>query len=178
MPDQRMTTRYEIPGQARFLTFSCEGRLPLFEFPGAMHAFARSLTAARETGSFQLFAWVVMPEHVHLLIKPSLPAHPVPGVLRSIKEPVARSVLKAMREAESPWVRRVTRADGRSRFWLEGGGFDRNVRDMNELGNEAEYIHYNPVRRKLVNKATDWEWSSARWYAQNRENTVPVDPIQ
>jgi len=152
--------------------------MPLLGDGAIRDRFVSHVETQRERLRFRVFAWVVMPEHVHLLIKPSLPAHPVPGVLRSIKEPVARSVLKAMREAESPWVRRVTRADGRSRFWLEGGGFDRNVRDMNELGNEAEYIHYNPVRRKLVNKATDWEWSSARWYAQNRENTVPVDPIQ
>lgn len=143
-----------------------------------MNTFARSLNTARNSGAFQMFAWVLMPEHVHLLIKPNLPDHPVPSILQAIKEPVARAVLKTMREAESPWVSRVTRDNGRSRFWLQGGGFDRNVRDIKELSIEAEYIHLNPVRRGLVSKATDWEWSSANWYAGNRDNTVPIDPIR
>ncbi|MFG0306079.1 MAG: transposase [Phycisphaerales bacterium JB040] len=177
MSHRRKLRRFEIPGQARFLTFSCESRLPLLTAPGAMRAFAESLASARDSGSFELFAWVVMPEHVHLLIRPRLPEHPVPGILRSIKEPVARSVLRSMREADSHWLGRITRSNGRARFWLEGGGFDRNVRDRRELAGEAAYIHHNPVRRGLVEVDTEWAWSSARWYAGERENQVPIDPI-
>jgi hypothetical protein len=45
------------------------------------------------------------------------------------------------------------------RFWLRGGGYDRNITDTTALRSMIEYIHRNPVRRGLVARATDWAWS-------------------
>ena len=52
----------------------------------------------------------------------------------------------------------------RHRFWQPGGGYDRNITRTVALRSMIEYLHANPVRRGLVAKAEDWEWSSVHWY--------------
>ena len=62
--------RREIRGNARFITFSCYRRLPLLHDPEVADDFTGSMVRARELHGFHLLAWVVMPEHVHLLVRP------------------------------------------------------------------------------------------------------------
>jgi len=159
---------------ARYLTFSCHQRLALLGRREWRDVFAHGLAAARERCGFKLVAWVVMPEHVHLILVPGLEV-PVPRILCAIKQPIAQRAIKRWRETDAPILDKITVQDGRCRFWQAGGGFDRNVRGTKELGREIVYIHNNPVRRGLVEHPTDWAWSSARWYAGQREGQVPVD---
>jgi putative transposase len=66
------------------------------------------------------------------------------------------------------WLPRITVHEGqriRRRFWQPGGGYDRDAIEIATIHSMIDYIHQNPVRRGLVQRATDWEWSSARWYA-------------
>jgi putative transposase len=63
----------------------------------------------------------------------------------------------------------------RHRFWQPGGGYDRNVVEIAAVHQIIEYIHANPVRRGLVACAEDWEWSSARWYAEIRPVPIEMD---
>jgi putative transposase len=62
-------------------------------------------------------------------------------------------------------------------FWQSGGGFDRNITTAKTLLSMIDYIHLNPVRRELVEKATDWRWSSAAWYLLGTPTPVTIDPI-
>ena len=160
----------------RYLTFSCYQQLPLLGRRDWRDVFARHLAAARERCGFRLLAWVVMPEHVHLILVPGAEV-PVPRILCVIKQPIAQRAIRRWREADAAVLDKITLPDGRCRFWQAGGGFDRNVRDTKELGREIVYIHNNPVRRGLVEAPTDWAWSSARWYAGQREGQVAVDPV-
>ena len=63
-------TRYDIAGQARFLTFSCYARLPLLNDSKTRDAFAAHLELQRQRLGFRVIAWVVMPEHAHLILLP------------------------------------------------------------------------------------------------------------
>ena len=69
-------------------------------------------------------------------------------------------------------ARRVT---PEARFWQPGGGYDRNITSTEALRAVIDYIHANPVRRGLVARAEDWEWSSARWYAGLRPVKLEMD---
>ncbi len=51
------------------------------------------------------------------------------------------------------------------RFWQEGAGYDRNLYTNEAILHSIDYIHLNPIRRGLCQKAVDWKWSSARFYA-------------
>lgn len=59
------------------------------------------------------------------------------------------------------------------RFWQEGGGYDRNLMSGDAVRASIEYIHMNPVRRGLSERASDWAWSSwGQWHGEGSE--VPV----
>ncbi len=159
--------RREGTGSPRFLTFSCYRRVQLFH-PSIADLFADTLAAARMKHRFALHAWVVMPEHVHLLIT----AHPdldVGAALRSIKLPVAIEAIKlwTAESARHEFTRSLPTVHtprGEPRFWQPGGGFDHNVRSEASLIKIINDIHNNPVERELVASPIEWRWSSIHWW--------------
>ncbi len=140
--------------------------------------FVETLAKVRDVHGFKLLAWVVMPEHVHLLIWPKLPESSAPVVLRSLKQPVSQRVVARWKELDASILKKITDSQGIVRFWQRGGGFDRNVRDENEYAEVIKYIHGNPVKRGLVEKSTDWKWSSARWYCGDKDGELPMDRVE
>jgi putative transposase len=181
MPIRKRMVRRDEPGSIRFITASCEHRLPLFKNNAIKAVFVESLVAAREKHGFELFAWVLMPEHFHLLIRtPSNPSGrgqmPLALMLVSIKQGVSQRVLPHWKKMNAGILPKITRPDGTVKFWQSGGGFDRNVRDMEEFCKEVRYIHRNPVDRGLVERPQDWQWSSVRWWMGHRDGELPCDP--
>ena len=177
-PDQRKTLRrFERRSDARFLTFSCYRNLPLFRNPAICDAFTDRLTVARSGGPFELYAWVVMPNHVHLLLRPDLPEVTVSSVLRSVKRPFAEQVIRRWRQLEAPILERLRNSRGGVHFWQPGGGYDRNITSDEELLEKVEYIHKNPVRAGLTKRAADYPYSSAAWYSDKRSGVLPIDPL-
>lgn len=160
-PPRKTARRFGADGGIHFITFSCYRRRMFFGDAGLRTEFVDRIRVARAKHRFRLLAWVIMPEHVHLMLEPTVhleePGSALPAILIGIKKQFATDVLARWRTSG--------RVVGVPRFWQAGGGFDRNVRDFDELLRETRYIHQNPVTRGLVTCAVDWEWSSARWYA-------------
>ena len=175
-PRKRMH-RIEHTNHARFMTFSCYKQLPLFSNPLVRDLFAQRLAASRTESRFHLYAWVVMPEHVHLLLWPRLPEAPVSRVLLQIKSDVARIAIARWRDSHAEILKDMMLKDGSARFWQRGGGHDRNIYSRDEFLEKVTYIHNNPVARGLVLKTTEWEWSSARWYDGDHAGPVIIDPL-
>ena len=176
-PFRKRMKRFEGLGHARYLTFSCYQRLPLLNNDRIKQVFVDRLHAVRLERPFQLWAWVIMPEHVHLLIFPRLPEHPVDTILHSLKRPVAEKVLGRWKQINAEILNRVADRNGRLHFWQTGGGYDRNIASEDELWEKVTYIHENPVRRGLVDRAIDWPWSGARWYAGRGDCLLEIDEI-
>ncbi len=170
--------RIEHPNHIRFLTFSCFQRLPLFGNDEIKDEFVEHLDSCRARTGFMLHAWVVMPEHVHLLIWPNLPESPVSKIAWTLKRGFARAVIARWRELDARILVHLRLTNGRFRFWQHGGGYDRNIYSGDELEEKISYIHENPVRRGLVTDPTDWAWSSARWYAGDRDGQLHIDPVR
>jgi putative transposase len=128
-----------------------------------------------------LLAWVIMPEHIHLLVLPNHEVADVPMILWGLKKPFAQRVISRWRELGAPILHRLERPDGSARFWQGGGGYDRNIVSTAEYLEKRCYIHENPVHRGLCNDALDWPWSSATWYSDQRERSLlqidPFDPF-
>ena len=156
---------YNDPGHAHFLTFSCYRNHQFLADDRVRHWLAVAINAARQIESFALWAYVFMPDHVHLLIHPDREVYSIPAILRRIKEPVTRSLVRLWRET-APQKLESTKArqGGRMvhRLWQAGGGFDRNLADLEAINKAIDYIEWNPVRRGYVEIPTDWIWSSAR----------------
>jgi len=170
--------RVEIPGQARYLTFSCYHRLPLLKNDRIKHLLLDRIGEVRATGAFKLWAWVIMPEHVHLLIYPNLPDHPADRILREIKRPVGQQVISRWRQMHAAILQNITDRRGAAHFWQVGGGYDRNIISDEELFEKINYIHENPIKRELVSNAEDYPWSSARSYAGQADALIDLDRME
>jgi REP-associated tyrosine transposase len=117
---------------------------------------------------------------VHLIILPRLPAYDMSRIRRAIKQPTSRLALSWLRDNSPDWIARLTRKRGRrteTHFWQSGGGYDRNVERGGSLLKMIGYIHLNPVRRGLVDRAEEWNWSSAGQFQGMGNSLLLVDPV-
>jgi putative transposase len=175
-PHRKRVRSYNIPGHAHELTFSCFHRLRLLSRARTCRWFVDSMQAARRDHDLALWAYVIMPEHVHVLVCPRQPAYEVRLIRTALKMPVQRKALKYLRQHAAGFLEQLRdlqpNGEVHHRFWQRGGGYDRNVLEPATALAMIEYIHNNPVRRGLVQKPTDWLWSSSRFYAG--ETRVPI----
>jgi len=146
--------RYQQTGQFHFLTFSCYRRRPYLSAPVAMELFEDALERVRRRYQFVVAGYVVMPEHVHLLLN-----EPRRALLSKAIQAVKLSV--ALRSQERP-------------FW-QAHYYDFNVSGHEKYLEKLRYIHRNPVRRGLVAKPEDWKWSSFRHYQTGMHGTVEIE---
>ncbi len=158
--------RFEGPNHARFLTYSCFNRLPLFADPLVRDLYVSEIAAQSERLGFDVIAYVVMPEHVHLVVVPD--DGRINRVMRGLKQGFARRMLARMTERDDPMLYELIGTTGKAVFWQRGGGYERTIRSEDDLREKIGYIHANPVKRGLVGRPEDWEWSSARDYSGGR----------
>ena len=128
----------------------------------------------RDAAGFHLIGYVVMPEHVHLLI--SEPREGTPStVLHKLKLGVARKLRKRKRacagQLRLPFAapREPLRAFWQARF------YDFNVYSRGKKREKLNYMHANPVKRGLVNHPRDWAWSSWAYYFGGEKPLLPMD---
>jgi putative transposase len=171
--------RWNEPGEAHVLTFSCFHRYQLLSRDRTRQWFVDAVERARRRHSFDVWAYVIMPEHVHLILRPRQAIYDVSVMLKAIKWPVSIRARRYLERNAPIWIRRLAdvQPNGKScfRFWERGGGYDRNVRHDRSIAAMIEYIHANPVRRELVKKPGEWVWSSARWYDGERNVPLQMD---
>jgi putative transposase len=175
---EKRRQRYNLPGQPRELTFSCYRQYPFLSRERTREWFREALEAARSKFGFQVWAYVLMPDHLHLLVYPGNSPDQFSRFLQAVKEPVGRKAVAHLKANAPDWLERITVREGkrvRHRFWQPGGGYDRNTISSWTLRSMIEYIHANPVRRGLVSRPEDWEWSSARWFAGMRPVKIEMD---
>lgn len=146
--------RYQQTGDQHFVTFSCFGRKPLLGSASARALFERSLETMRCRYGFLVVGYVVMPEHVHLLV-----TEPERGLLATAIQAIKISVARQLRQRP---------------FWLHRY-YDFNVFSERKRGEKLEYIHFNPVARGLVERPEDWLWSSCRHYCTGVAGTVEIE---
>jgi putative transposase len=175
---RKLCKRFDEDGQAHYLTFSCFHNQPFIQSDRVRHWLVDSLNSAKTKHPFDLWAWVFMPDHIHLLVFPHRGIQ-ISNLLASIKIPVARRVAHFVQKQAPHFIPRMldVQPDGQKtvRFWQRGGGYDRNILSINELHEKIQYIHKNPVRRVLVSGPEDWLWSSYRAWELNIDEPLKVD---
>jgi putative transposase len=179
MIHRKTCTRFNDPGHAHALIFSCFQRQAFLSKDRSRKWLIEAIDRARTKHGFHVWAYVIMPEHAHLLIWPRKPEYDISDILNSIRQSVAkRALLNVRREAPAFLQQMADRQpNGKThyRFWQRGGGYDRNVIDQKTAHQQIEYIHNNSVRRGLCTRTEDWLWSSARDYARVRTGPLIVD---
>jgi len=133
-----------------------------------------------EQHQFDLWSYVIMPEHVHLVVFPRGKNYSISSLLSSIKQPVAKRAANFVRGQAPQFIGRMEdrQPDGQSalRFWQRGGGYARNLYSSDEVREKIEYIHQNPVKRGLVASASEYQWSSAADYEGTRKGPLVINP--
>jgi putative transposase len=170
---------FNIPWHAHYLTFSCYKRQRLLADDILCRQLLSCWDQARRRLDFAIWADVIMPEHVHLLVWPKSERYDIALILRSVKESFARWVIRYWLAVYPDRLRFVSvGVGGRSthRFWQRGGGYDRNLHSWKTIAKAIDYIEANPVRRGLVAKPCDWPWSSARCRRGRQNVPFVVDP--
>ena len=176
MERRKRRKSYNTPHHAHALNFSVYRGRPHLMLAGAAGAFLRTVDVASQELGFQVWAYVVMPEHVHLVIYPVEEVYDMAAIHAAIKRRSAQAIF-----ALHPHLREACREPRKGRgdefrFWQAGGGYDRNLYTARVTWLEIRYVHNNPVRRGLCETFLDWEWSSARAYQEEPgETPIPVD---
>jgi len=175
---QRKTRRnYDEPGDAHELTFSCFKMRPFLTSDRTCQYLADAIVRARTLHAFDVWAYVFMPEHVHLLIWPTREEYSIAAIRKSIKQSVARKALRYLRRQNPGGLKQL--ATGHVglpyQFWMEGGGYDRNAVYPKSLSSMVDYIHNNPVESGLVDSADEWYWSSFRQWEGMGDGPVSLD---
>lgn len=168
MVHRKTIRHFHEPGHLHEFTFSTYRRQPLLTDDDWLRKLARSIDAANRDIHFQLVAFVFMPEHLHLLTFPTEKNPEFGRYLAQVKQPFSRQIKEILLGESSDLLHRlrVRERPGKTcfRFWQEGPGYDRNLSSRKAILHAIDYLHENPVRRGLCIRATDWKWSSARYY--------------
>ncbi|MCX7409106.1 MAG: transposase [Planctomycetales bacterium] len=171
LPRKRIR-HFDGEGHARELTFSCFQRRALFAKPYVFEWFFKALAKARKEHPIHVWAYVVMPEHVHLLVWPTEPEFKISKLLETVKSSVSKRARNHLLRT-NPAVIEAT--DGEFHFWQPGPGYDRNLDNEATIWAAIDYFHMNPVHRGLCVRPEDWPWSSAGIYAGLRDDPFPID---
>jgi putative transposase len=165
--------RYYGRGHLHFLTFSCFRRLPLLGTVRARNTFVKALANLHERYQFLVVGYVVMPEHVHLLIGEGPKCTPS-TVLKVLKQRVSRDLRKQRRRAPAGQTRLAFKEGdvGLPRFW-QPRFYDFNVYRAKKKREKIEYMHNNPVKRGLVANPGEWTWSSFLSYERGEGDWCP-----
>ncbi len=125
--------------------------------------FLESLERMRVIYRFRVYGYVVMPEHVHLLV--SEPETVLLATAFTGSEDFRGTTGERPTSANNGqmWAPNVNH-QGSEPFWQKRY-YDHNVRSHQSFSEKLDYIHRNPVKRGLVANAEDWPWSSFRHYA-------------
>jgi putative transposase len=169
--------RFNTPGDPHFLTFRCYRNRKFLKYDRTRKYVVRAVLAARYKHRFDVWAYVIMPDHLHLLIAPDEENYSMSEILKSIKQPVARKAINYLKENRSAILRFLETGLERPeyRFWQDGGGYDRNVDSAEVLGEIMKYIHLNPVTQGLVENSEDWCWSSANEWINDIPGPISID---
>ena len=153
--------RYFGANHLHFVTCSCYQRRALLGTVHSRNLFLRILEETRQRYRFVVVGYVVMPEHIHLLLSEPEVGSPA-TVMQVLKQRTSRAMMPTREK------------NPRTPFWLERF-YDFNVWSAKKRVEKLRYMHRNPVKRGLTMAPEDWQWSSYRFYALDETGPVRVN---
>jgi len=164
-----------------FCTITILDWVPIFMEHRYIDPLIDSLAFCRANKGLQLFAFVVMPHHVHLIAA----ADDLHALFRDFKRFTSRSIHERLladgRQTILAWLDRAAQNSRRQRgeFSLWQDGFHpQEIHSRRVFDEKLNYIHDNPVRKGLVLSAHDWWFSSAAWYAETPPFCLEMDQLE
>ena len=177
--------RHFEPGQLQFITTSTYRRSRLFTCQRFGWTFVEALRQLRDETGFLLIGWVLMPDHFHLLIRPE-PARDTVRFMQELKKRSAQQIIATLaRNQHQPRCRTLlarlrlpptVHSDSYHRLW-QRRYVPFNIFTEKKRIEKINYMHNNPVKRKLVVSPDQWPWSSFRFYFWNDSSVLTMDRL-
>jgi len=155
-----------------FITNSCYRRLPRLGSARGRDRFLTILEQTRRKYRFVVVGYVVMPEHIHLLLSEPEVGGPS-TVMQVLKQRSARALLPQRKRRDRRQCQ-LFADSGRRAFW-QARFYDFNVWSEKKRVEKLRYMHDNPVKRGLVKSPDEWRWSSYRHYFCGEVGPVQVN---
>ena len=164
-------TRYYGTNDLHFINCSCYHRQAWLATPKRRDLFLTVLEQVRQRYRFVVVGYVVMLDHIHLLISEPEQSNPS-RVMRALKQGFARRVLKSLRRrkvaAQSELFSVAAEHVWQKRFYDFNVFTDKRIEKL-------RYMHQNPVKRGLVDEPEQWPWSSYRSYSLGEQGAVRIN---
>jgi len=148
-----------VPSVPDFITFTCYQRRKFLASVKNRNLAVRILGEVRARFQFKLIGYVLMPDHVHLLISEPPCSSPAKA-MQVFKQRVSRLLRGKKRRNTSQLVLAFPEEDALPRRFWQRRYFDMNLYSAYLIRQKLDYIHANPVKEKLVSHPRDWPWSS------------------
>lgn len=159
------TKRFNIENYCHFVTTKTFNNVKIFERKEKAQLFLKILYEVKEKLNFLLIAFVIMPDHLHLMIVPDR-RNTISDVMRHLKGRFARLYNKSRRINSADYRKTVivhrtgNSSPSKGKIWQEGF-YDHVISNQKEFLEKLNYIHNNPVTAKMVAKPEDYKFSSA-----------------
>jgi putative transposase len=182
-----MSSKYKVGEDAiaHFVTFSVVGWIDVFSRESYKEIFTNSLKHCQENKGLKLHAWVIMTNHVHLII--SSQTNKIEDIVRDLKKYTSKKIIAAIQEnpteSRKEWMMNLFSFAGENnnnnkefQFWKQ----DYHPIELNSAERSKErldYLHQNPVRSGLVWEPWHYKYSSAIDYYTNEHGLLKIEHL-
>ncbi|MCX5889380.1 MAG: transposase [Deltaproteobacteria bacterium] len=176
-----MRSRYKIAEleSPHFITCTIVGWLPVFTRQRYLDIITASLTFCRQQKGLRLHAYVILDNHLHLVVS----SDNLSQVIRDFKRHTAKEIQAVARQDDKLWLLKQFeffkgghKGESQHQVWQEGF-HPQAITTEDMLRQKLDYIHYNPVRSGLVDRPEDWRHSSARNYL-DQTGVLEIDLVE
>lgn len=182
-----MSSKYKVGEDAlpHFVTFSVVGWVDVFSRESYKEIFVNSLKYCQEHKGLNLHAWVVMTNHVHLIISSS--SNKIEHLVRDIKKYSSKQIVAAIQEnpteSRKEWMLNLFSYAGRNnsnnkeyQFWKQDY-HPIELDNHEKLKQRLDYLHENPVRSGLVWEPWHYKYSSAIDYFTKEQGLLKIEKL-
>ena len=161
------------PNSLHFLTFNVYRRRRLLDLDQPKRIVLGVLGTMRREIALKCLGFVIMPNHVHAIIW-----LPPDQTMRYFMHEWKRRSSYQIREWYAAKAANYFQEFGfGQRFW-QAKYYSFEIDNARKVEEKLDYMHLNPTRAGLVQKAVDWQWSSARWYLEHRSVGIPIEWVE
>ena len=170
---------FDNTNTARFVTFSCYHNYNLIKSDSVRMIFVKHLDRLRKKDSYKIYGYVIMTNHVHIVIHPSQDIL-LSKIIGELKSMTAREIIDLWQTMGMKIFDKLKiYKNGKERFaFWQKRYYDHNCRTKEKTIEKINYCHNNPVKKGLVEKPSQWRWSSYRWYNGMDDVLIDMDRLE
>ena len=181
---KRGRTKYDDSETPVFVTSSITSHINVFKLDSLANKALTQLEDVREKYGMRIFAYCLMPNHIHLILQSNATGD-LSNFMREWKSVTAREILTYAEDKSPRLLQQFEKAaekyhlSNKQRHHVWASRFDDlQLRTSNTIRVKLNYIHENPVRKGIVQKTGDYEYSSAGWYEEIGDSRVKLSDIR